>query len=112
MEHGLPERAAHALRGNGHAVDALAIAAYLSPLGWEHINLTGDYLWRSSAKIGAGSLRRYGLCNRLSACFIFRFRRRIPRSGLLRASDAVERGRDVAHGLLVVSGLRSGKQRS
>ncbi|EQD58773.1 TnpA transposase, partial [mine drainage metagenome] len=19
---------------------------YLSPLGWEHINLTGDYLWR------------------------------------------------------------------
>jgi hypothetical protein len=26
----------------------------LSPLGWEHINLTGDYLWRSSAKIGTG----------------------------------------------------------
>ncbi|WP_234926102.1 Tn3 family transposase, partial [Aeromonas veronii] len=30
---------------------------YLSPLGWEHINLTGDYLWRSSAKIGAGKFR-------------------------------------------------------
>ncbi len=28
-----------------------------SPLGWEHINLTGDYLWRSSAKIGAGKFR-------------------------------------------------------
>jgi hypothetical protein len=24
------------------------------PLGWERVNLTGDYLWRSSAKIGAG----------------------------------------------------------
>jgi hypothetical protein len=31
--------------------------AHLSPLGWEHINLTGDYLWRSSAKIGAGKFR-------------------------------------------------------
>jgi hypothetical protein len=26
-------------------------------LGWEHINLTGDYLWRSSAKVGAGKFR-------------------------------------------------------
>ena len=50
------ERAAHALRGNGHAVDD-ALLQYLSPLGWEHINLTGDYLWRSSAKIGAGKFR-------------------------------------------------------
>lgn len=24
---------------------------YLSPLGWEHINLTGDYVWRKSSKI-------------------------------------------------------------
>ncbi|EHH4427354.1 TPA: Tn3 family transposase, partial [Escherichia coli] len=48
--------AAHALRGNGHAVDD-SLLQYLSPLGWEHINLTGDYLWRSSAKIGAGKFR-------------------------------------------------------
>nr|WP_321467303.1 hypothetical protein [uncultured Desulfobulbus sp.] len=34
-----------------------ALFQYLSPLGWEHINLTGDYLWRSSAKIGAGKYR-------------------------------------------------------
>jgi len=53
---GYLERAAHALRGNGHAVDE-ALLQYLSPLGWEHINLTGDYLWRSSAKIGAGKFR-------------------------------------------------------
>ena len=50
------ERAAHALRGNGHAVDE-ALLQYLSPLGWEHINLTGDYLWRSSAKVDAGKFR-------------------------------------------------------
>ena len=50
------ERATHGLRGNGHAVDD-ALLPYLSPLGWEHINLTGDYLWRSSAKVGAGKFR-------------------------------------------------------
>ena len=50
------ERAAHALRGNGLAVDD-ALFQYLSPLGWEHINLTGDYLWRSSAKVGVGKFR-------------------------------------------------------
>ena len=50
------ERAAHALRSNGYAVYE-ALLKYLSPQGWEHINLTGDYLWRSSAKIGAGKFR-------------------------------------------------------
>ncbi|WNV02976.1 Tn3 family transposase (plasmid) [Candidatus Methylospira mobilis] len=50
------ERATHALHSNGHAVDN-ALLQYLSPLGWEHINLTGDYLWRSNAKIGAGKFR-------------------------------------------------------
>ncbi len=39
---------------NGH--DA-ALLQYLSPLGWEHINLTGDYVWRNSAKLGAGKFR-------------------------------------------------------
>ncbi|WP_180275295.1 hypothetical protein [Pseudomonas avellanae] len=24
---------------------------YLSPLGWEHVNLTGDYVWRQSRKL-------------------------------------------------------------
>lgn len=28
---------------------------YLSPLSWEHINLTGDYVWRRNNKIVAGS---------------------------------------------------------
>ncbi|MGK6656191.1 Tn3 family transposase [Klebsiella pneumoniae] len=47
------ERATSALRGNGTALDD-TLLQYLSPLGWEHINLTGDYLWRKrSAKVGA-----------------------------------------------------------
>jgi hypothetical protein len=39
---------------NGH--DA-ALLRYLSPLGWEHINLTGDYVWRSNVKLGAEKFR-------------------------------------------------------
>ena len=45
-----------ALNGHGQAVDD-TLLQYLSPLGWEHINLTGDYLWCSNAKIGSGKLR-------------------------------------------------------
>lgn len=36
---------------------SIGVKQYLSPLGWEHINLTGDYLWRSNAKIGASKFR-------------------------------------------------------
>jgi TnpA family transposase len=49
------ERAANAMRGNGQAVDP-DLLRHLSPLGWEHINLTGDYLWRNS-KLGKGKFR-------------------------------------------------------
>ena len=52
VEHGLPGTGA--LRGNGYAVDdALAVP----PLGWEYINLTGDYLWHRRAKIGVDKFR-------------------------------------------------------
>ncbi len=45
-------------RASGHDQNADdALLQYLSPLGWEHINLTGDYLWHSSAKVGAGKCR-------------------------------------------------------
>ncbi len=50
------ERAVKALHDHGQHVDE-ALLPYLSPLGWEHINLTGDYLWRSRAKIGVGRFR-------------------------------------------------------
>ncbi|MFK0380239.1 Tn3 family transposase [Pandoraea sp. NPDC090278] len=50
------ERAVNALREHGQVHDG-TLLQYLSPLGWEHINLTGDYLWRSSARVGVGKFR-------------------------------------------------------
>jgi len=50
------ERAVIALRGNGYPVDK-QLLQYLSPLGWDHINLTGDYRWQSRFKPGAGKFR-------------------------------------------------------
>jgi hypothetical protein len=43
------ERATKALLRHGYPVDEVMLQ-YLSPLGWEHINLTGDYLWRNNAR--------------------------------------------------------------
>jgi TnpA family transposase len=50
------ERATHALRGHGKPSES-ELLQYLSPLGWEHINLTGDYFWRNNAKVGSGKFR-------------------------------------------------------
>lgn len=50
------ERAIAALRGQSQGVNE-ALLQYLSPLGWEHINLTGDYVWRSNTKLGPGKFR-------------------------------------------------------
>lgn len=50
------ERATNALRENGKLADE-SLLQYLSPLGWEHVNLTGDYLWRSRTKLGVGKFR-------------------------------------------------------
>ena len=37
-------RAVEALRRRGEAVPE-ALLAHLAPIGWQHVNLTGDYLW-------------------------------------------------------------------
>lgn len=50
------ERATKVLRDQLRPWDD-ALLQYLSPLGWEHINLTGDYLWHNSSKIGVGKFR-------------------------------------------------------
>jgi TnpA family transposase len=50
------ERATYALRENGHALNA-ALRKHLSPLGWEHLNLTGDYQWRNTVRVGRGKFR-------------------------------------------------------
>ena len=49
------ERATRRCASKG-AVDE-ALLQYLSPLGWEHINLTGDYLWRSRSVPAKGRFR-------------------------------------------------------
>ena len=40
-------RVLDALRSAGERIDP-AHVAHLSPLGWDHINLTGDYVWSDS----------------------------------------------------------------
>lgn len=51
------ERATNAAASHDPEFDD-ALLQYLSPLGWEHINLTGDYTWRNNAKLGTGKFRR------------------------------------------------------
>jgi len=34
-----------------------ALLAHLAPLGWQHINLTGDYLWGADAGLGPDGFR-------------------------------------------------------
>ena len=50
------ERATRALSNQTTPADE-NLRQYLSPLGWEHINLTGDYVWRSSTRLGPGKFR-------------------------------------------------------
>jgi Tn3 transposase DDE domain len=50
------ERATQALKTHSQPVHD-NLLQYLSPLGWEHINLTGDYVWRQSRKIEQGKFR-------------------------------------------------------
>jgi len=41
------ERAIAALRGHGTAIEDESLA-HLSPIGGEHVNLTGDYSWQAA----------------------------------------------------------------
>lgn len=50
------ERAVQALRNSGMNIDN-ALLPHLSPLGWEHINLTGDYVWQQNRKVKQGNFR-------------------------------------------------------
>ena len=70
------QRAVDHLRNQGHD-PAPGDLAHLSPLGWEHINLTGDYHWETSPTLGPDQFRplRTRAQTRRSrlACFKFRF---------------------------------------
>jgi TnpA family transposase len=50
------ERAIEVQREVGKSIDD-ELLQYLSPLGWEHINLTGDYVWRQNKATEAGQFR-------------------------------------------------------
>ena len=51
------ERAIVSLRTRDNAVVDDELLKHLSPLGWEHINLTGDYVWKKSSKLKEGKFR-------------------------------------------------------
>jgi TnpA family transposase len=50
------ERAVAALHRRGQVIPDEWLA-HLSPLGWEHINLTGDYVWNPSSNPKKGQYR-------------------------------------------------------
>lgn len=50
------ERAIQFLKDRGHLVNE-NLLKHLSPLGWEHINLTGDYVWRQNKSVEKGKFR-------------------------------------------------------
>ena len=49
-------RALDVLRRSGEAVPD-ALLAHVAPLGWQHVNLTGDYLWGADDDVGPDGLR-------------------------------------------------------
>lgn len=53
------ERAVAALREHGITIDDESLA-HLSPIGWEHINLTGDYTWQPAGRLRKVRLGLYG----------------------------------------------------
>jgi TnpA family transposase len=50
------ERAVQSLRDSGKQIDE-TLLSHLSPLGWEHILLTGDYIWPQTQAIIQGRFR-------------------------------------------------------
>ncbi len=51
------ERAVNHLKSIGETIDE-NLLQYLSPLGWEHIHLTGDYVWPEKDKFKQGEFRK------------------------------------------------------
>jgi hypothetical protein len=49
------DRALGALRAERSIEDGLV--AHLSPLSWEHIHLTGDYVWHANKRVAKGRFR-------------------------------------------------------
>jgi len=56
MEYNLPAASCRSLT-QPRAPSGISDMAHLSPLGWEHINLTGDYHWDTSPTFGPDEFR-------------------------------------------------------
>jgi hypothetical protein len=50
------ERAIQALRAGGEEIPD-DLLPYLAPLSWQHINLTGDYIWTEPLRLGGEGFR-------------------------------------------------------
>ena len=50
------ERAIRLLQQKNRSISD-ELLAHLSPLGWEHINLTGDYIWHANRRVMKGHFR-------------------------------------------------------
>lgn len=50
------EKAVEHLKEQGEKIDD-ELLQHLSPLGWEHIHLTGDYVWEDRTKLKKGEFR-------------------------------------------------------
>lgn len=50
-------RALDAARRRGDLIPDAPLLAHFAPLGWQHLNLTGDYLWSADAGLGPDGFR-------------------------------------------------------
>jgi len=50
------ERAVQAPRESGQEIDDILLS-HFSPLGWKHIDLTGDYIWQQDKRVERGRFR-------------------------------------------------------
>jgi TnpA family transposase len=60
------ERAVQSLKAHGHSINE-NLLQHLSPMGWEHINLTGDYVWPANRRLQNAKfrpLRSYPMASR------------------------------------------------
>lgn len=55
------DRAILSLRDRGQEIDE-KLLPHLSPVSWEHINLTGDYIWRQHKLVEQGRFRPLRTC--------------------------------------------------
>ena len=57
-------RALSPMARTGRTVDA-TLLPHIAPLGWQHINLTGDYLWSDAPSLDEDGYRRLRRFNTL-----------------------------------------------